>query len=740
MKKVVSFVCLLLVGSVGFCQSVVETENFILKIDKIVSTESPNIIPWVKVKDGSWSKAKPIFQIKDKTSELQAKGWIANTDENLLLKIVVTDDVHFNRQEEADLYKGDAIQIGIDPQGQGAGNMPKETSGMVGNDDAGLGFGIGKNGPQGFAWFLESNWVSIPLNKGIYKISRSESKKTTTYDLTIPWTMLNTKPGAFPSMGIAIQINDSDPNSKDQKRISWGDGAGGNSTPGLFQKLLFSNPLKPFWFGYRLNQEVWQSGDTVEMCFSVASSKALKVEASCGGKTVSLSEQGNSKLIINRYSVKLLAKSGKLPSQLLGGLYVDKQRVDYQEINILVPKLIIDDFFSRIDSLIAVPTNPLLFIRHLNSVKSLVMIEWAKTNLYQNDQRAVKETFQFINNINEGLKGDAGKWESYLKNERSLTMAFISKRDGTLQYYSLDLPKSWNIENEYPLFLELHGSGNQNPIATLSSQLSPSATSLDLHGYTSTKSFTQQQGVGYHVAPFGRGNTRYKDIGEIDVMEAYQDADKVFKIDNNRKYLYGFSMGGGGTWSIGLRTPDMWAAIGVFAGGMWNEKSTVNIAKNASYLPVFLWCGEKDDLFASFLQMQKALEQDGVKPEVRTTKGLGHNYPDSIQAVGLNWMMKFTRKRPNQFSFVADKDEHLGVWGITMTREESVSGLPSFNCTIEGQKLTINSKGTSGLKINLGTTGLNMPGKVSVIWNEQIVYEGYQKEITVGNQLISDWD
>jgi predicted esterase len=303
----------------------------------------------------------------------------------------------------------------------------------------------------------------------------------------------------------------------------------------------------------------------------------------------------------------------------------------------------------------------------------------------------------------------------------------------------LDLPKNWDINKKYPLFMELHGSGNENTLATLSSQLSPSASALDLKGYTSTKSYMQQQGIGYHVAPFGRGNTRYIDIGEIDVFESYKDAHDNFKIDEDRRYLYGFSMGGGGTWTIGLRTPDLWAAMSVYAGGLWNEKADISLGKNVTNLPVYISCGDKDFLFGYLDQMKKELEKYNIKPEIRITKGLDHKYPDSIQAAGMKWMMQFTRKRPNQFSFSADKDAHTGVWGIYMNREEYMSGLPTFDCRIEGQTIKIDSKGTSGLRVNLGEKGLKMTGNVIVIWNGKTEYEGEVKEITLGKVLIDPW-
>jgi predicted peptidase len=38
-------------------------------------------------------------------------------------------------------------------------------------------------------------------------------------------------------------------------------------------------------------------------------------------------------------------------------------------------------------------------------------------------------------------------------------------------------------------------------------------------------------------------------------MEALGDVHRNFAVDEDRRYLFGFSMGGGGTWNIGPAPP-----------------------------------------------------------------------------------------------------------------------------------------------------------------------------------------
>ncbi len=73
---------------------------------------------------------------------------------------------------------------------------------------------------------------------------------------------------------------------------------------------------------------------------------------------------------------------------------------------------------------------------------------------------------------------------------------------------------------------------------------------------------------------FGRGNNAYRWAGETDVFEALDhfagertdDGPRARILDSNKIVLRGFSMGGAGTWHLGLHFPDRWCVIGPGAG------------------------------------------------------------------------------------------------------------------------------------------------------------------------------
>jgi dienelactone hydrolase len=75
------------------------------------------------------------------------------------------------------------------------------------------------------------------------------------------------------------------------------------------------------------------------------------------------------------------------------------------------------------------------------------------------------------------------------------------------------------------------------------------------------------------VEPHGRGNAQYLGIGEQDVLRCIQEVKRRLHVDDERVYLTGESMGGAGTWIIGSRHPDLFAAIAPVFGG-WDNRVT----------------------------------------------------------------------------------------------------------------------------------------------------------------------
>src|SRR5262249_47765516 len=78
-----------------------------------------------------------------------------------------------------------------------------------------------------------------------------------------------------------------------------------------------------------------------------------------------------------------------------------------------------------------------------------------------------------------------------------------------------------------------------------------------------------------------------------DVMNALAIIRKDFNIDDNRIYLMGHSMGGGGTWHLGIKHPDIWAGLAPIAPAIFRSVDGLDKIK---HIPVILVQGDADKL------------------------------------------------------------------------------------------------------------------------------------------------
>ncbi len=165
-------------------------------------------------------------------------------------------------------------------------------------------------------------------------------------------------------------------------------------------------------------------------------------------------------------------------------------------------------------------------------------------------------------------------------------MAYRSGLDGKLVPYRIYLPKNYDKARKYPLVVLLHGAGGDE------------TNFLDSYGRLWPKLAEER---GYILASVnGRGplsGYREENGGEQDVMDVLNLMKSHFSIDASRVYLGGHSMGGGGTWRIGLKYADRFAGLipiagtsAVLAPGLEARLSAI------SKLPVMIVCGVKDAL------------------------------------------------------------------------------------------------------------------------------------------------
>lgn len=127
-------------------------------------------------------------------------------------------------------------------------------------------------------------------------------------------------------------------------------------------------------------------------------------------------------------------------------------------------------------------------------------------------------------------------------------LTYVSALDGSTQPYNLFVPEPAEPAEApplLPLVVVLHGKG---------------ATWQSWFAGTRVREWAQAEGYAV-VAPHGRGNWFYQHAGERDVLDVLAEVQRLLPIDPDRIYLMGHSMGGFGTWHMGVSHPHLFAAI-----------------------------------------------------------------------------------------------------------------------------------------------------------------------------------
>lgn len=112
--------------------------------------------------------------------------------------------------------------------------------------------------------------------------------------------------------------------------------------------------------------------------------------------------------------------------------------------------------------------------------------------------------------------------------------------DGSLEPYWLSVPAEYKGDKPFPLVVSLHGHGGWGVF-------------LGKISGTSADRIT--------VSPHGRGSMDYFFVAEDSVLSAIREVQQDYRIDLDRVYMTGGSMGGTGSWALGVRFPDIFAAI-----------------------------------------------------------------------------------------------------------------------------------------------------------------------------------
>jgi poly(3-hydroxybutyrate) depolymerase len=138
-------------------------------------------------------------------------------------------------------------------------------------------------------------------------------------------------------------------------------------------------------------------------------------------------------------------------------------------------------------------------------------------------------------------------------------VAWIDPVDESAQFCRVYLPAGWTNDRRWPAVVYLHGWNPDNPV-------------LERWWDMDRRHVAEAERYGViWVEPHGRGNMDWREAGEEDVRRCLAWTQDRFRVDPDRLYLTGMSMGGAGTWTIAAHNPGLFAAIAPVFGG-WDDR------------------------------------------------------------------------------------------------------------------------------------------------------------------------
>jgi len=161
-----------------------------------------------------------------------------------------------------------------------------------------------------------------------------------------------------------------------------------------------------------------------------------------------------------------------------------------------------------------------------------------------------------MNRLLLGIAAISASTVAALAAERHSRASFTLKQDFEQKYdYLIHLPEGYSPDSgkRWPLLMFLHGAGERGT----------NLARVAVHGPPKLV----EQGTNFPfivVSPQCPSNQRWNDdvlLGLLDQVIA------THRVDTHRVYLTGLSMGGYGTWSLGIRNPQRFAALAPICGG-----------------------------------------------------------------------------------------------------------------------------------------------------------------------------
>ena len=249
------------------------------------------------------------------------------------------------------------------------------------------------------------------------------------------------------------------------------------------------------------------------------------------------------------------------------------------------------------------------------------------TALQAPDVEAIKKAEKRLVERVSALDANQRPWTT---KKGRVARGFVSAVDGSTQPYGVIVPRHYDSVRPMRLDVVLHGSSKPVGLSELK------FISRFDEGDSDTEGSPDVDYIELH--PLGRVENCYRWAGETDVFEAIEAVCRNYRIDRDRIVLRGMSMGASGTWHLGLKHPDRFAAIGPYCGYVDTHRfsetpipgfirvgplpphqetglhmlDSIGYAANATMVPEIAAIGDQDTFFGSHVHMGEVFAKEGI--------------------------------------------------------------------------------------------------------------------------------
>jgi dienelactone hydrolase len=344
-------------------------------------------------------------------------------------------------------------------------------------------------------------------------------------------------------------------------------------------------------------------------------------------------------------------------------------------------------------------------------------------------------------------------------------LAWQDDIDGSPQFARAYLPGNYNRSKKWPLVIKLHGYNPPNPEYVR-------WWAADSRHSLADVEYGKNEGI-ILIEPHGRGNTQYLGLGDQDVVRVIQLAKEHFNVDEDRVYLTGESMGGWGTWNVGTRHPELFAALAPVFGGvdyhsylsdeqiaglsplarfLQEKSSSWALADGLLNLPVFVYHGDVDQSVNVDWSRYgvRMLQRWGYDIRYMEMPGYGHEELNQFPNL-VAWFLTHRRvAQPRHVRVRSAELQNASAYWATVEQFDRPDRFMVVDAEVcAPNTLRVDSQNVLALTLAPGTQLVDPSKPVDVVWNGEaqtvavndgritLRAKGYQAAILAKNTRIA---